>query len=114
MQKTMTMTLAATLAISVLAGITAASADDITDGRFEKETKAQLKELKIPESDVKSMKIVQLRKRSERSGPEILGAESWIRLNSCTGHLIVVMNRVAFTLDIYTRGDCSLAGLKNY
>jgi len=106
--------LAAALSLAVLAGINTASADDITDGRFEKETKAQLEELKIPESDVKSMKIVQLRKRSERSGPEILGAESWIRLNSCTGHLIVVMNRVAFTLDIYTRGDCSLAGLKNY
>ena len=108
------MALATALALAVLAGINTASADEITDGRFEKETKAQLEELKIPESDVKSVKIVQLRKRNERSGPEILGAESWIRLNSCTGYLVIVMNRVAYVLEAYTRGDCSIPGLANY
>lgn len=105
--------LAVVLSAFVLAGTLPAAAD-ITDRRFEKKTQERLEELGIGESDVRSIKLVILRKKDERPGPEIIGAESWIRLTNCTGYLVIVMNRSAYVRDSYTRGDCSVPGLSNY
>ena len=105
--------LAVVLSAFVLAGTLPAAAN-ITDKRFEKKTQQRLEELGIEDSRVRSIKIVIIRKRDERPGPEIIGAESWIRLTDCTGYLVIFMNRTAYVRDTYTRGDCSIPGLSNY
>ena len=106
-----TIALAATLSIAALIGPTAVSAQ-VIDDRFEKKTREELERLQISEEDVESFRIVILRSRRDRSS-RISGAESWSRLRSCTGYLVIVMNRGAFVQDVYTRGDCSIPGLKS-
>ena len=46
--------------------------------------------------------------------PEILGVEGWVRLNSCSGWLVVNMRASCYILETYTRGDCRVEGLSNY
>ncbi len=111
MRQRVTVALAAALSIAALIGPIPVSAQ-VFDDRFEKKTKAELERLEIPEENVESVRIVILRSRRDRSS-RISGAESWSRLTFCTGYLVIVMNRGAFVQDIYTRGDCSIPGLKS-
>ncbi len=113
MLRTKVAALAVALAITSLAGLGAASAN-ITDNRFEEKTQDYLREMNIAEGDVESIRIVVQRRKNER-GPDIIGAESWIRLNSCgQGYLVLQMTRGAFVKQAYTRGDCSVPGLANH
>ena len=115
MRQRATIAFAAGLSLAALSGPTAVFADsgDIFQRRFEEKTIEVLEELEIPKEDVSSVRIVLLRKRNDRAGPEILGGESWIRLNSCdSGHLVIVMNRSAFVLETYTRDNCSVPGVR--
>ena len=111
MQHGKTKALAAALSIAILSAASAASAL-ITDERFEKKTQEELERLEVPAEDVVSVKIVLIR-GGDRRGPKIRGAEGWVRLSFCSGHLVVVMNRAAFAREVYTRGDCSIPGLKS-
>lgn len=112
MQAKVKKALAAAVFFSAMTAAGAASAN-ITDNRFEKKTQEELERLQIADSDVKSIQISLFRRKNDR-GPEIRGAESWVRLHSCSGHLVIFMNRAAFVRDVYTRGDCSIPGLANY
>lgn len=112
MHKRTTGAFAAALSLGLLFGAGGASAQ-ITDGRFEKKTREVLADLQIPDSEVESIKISVIRGKEDR-GPEIRGAESFVRLTSCSGQLVVFMTRSAFVREAYTRGDCSIPGLKSY
>jgi len=104
----------AALAAVMFLGIQGAAADSRED-RFEAKAREHLAELNIAEADIQSLQIVLLRRKSDRAGPDIRGGEAWVRLNSCTGYVVVVMNRkAAFVRQAYTRGDCSVPGLSNY
>lgn len=104
----------AALAVVTFVGAQDATADSRED-RFEAKAREHLAELNITDADIRSLQIVLLRRKDDRAGPDIRGGEAWVRLNSCTGYLVVEMNRkAAFVRQAYTRGDCSVPGLSNY
>ncbi|NIA69651.1 hypothetical protein HBA54_13700 [Pelagibius litoralis] len=100
------------LVVAGFAGSGAAFAN-ITDDRFEQKTQERLAELDIAESDVKSIRQVLLRRKNDR-GPDIRGAESWVRLNACDGYLVIQMNRAAFVKQTYTTGNCAVPGVSSF
>lgn len=113
MRKSITMTFAAVALFAATLGAAASASAQITDNRFENKTRAHLAQLGVEEGDVKSIQVVVRRRRNEQ-GPDIIGAEGWVRLNSCSGWLVVEMTRAAFVRQSYTRGDCSIPGVPNY
>ncbi|NIA69650.1 hypothetical protein HBA54_13695 [Pelagibius litoralis] len=48
------------------------------------------------------------------NGPAVLGMRAWVRLNSCSGFLVIDMTRSCFVRQSYTRGDCSVEGVTRY
>lgn len=42
------------------------------------------------------------------------GYEGWISFNNCKGNLVITVNRHCQYIQSYTRGSCSIEGLKNY
>lgn len=113
MHKSKVAALIAAMAFGSFVGVNSASAD-ITDDRFEQKTQEYLEQLGIADSDVESIRIVVEKRRNDR-GPDIIGANSWVRLNSCDkGYLVIQMTRGAFVRQAYTRGDCSVPGLDNH
>lgn len=113
MRKSKIPAMIAALALGSFVGVSSASAN-ITDDRFEQKTQEYLEQLGIAESDVESIRIVVEKRRNDR-GPDIIGANSWVRLNSCDkGYLVIQMTRGAFVRQAYTRGDCSVPGLNNH
>lgn len=82
--------------------------------RFEEKTAERLAELQIDSSQVQSIRYVVKRKVDDRAGPAIEGVESYVRLNQCSGYLIIQMNRAAYVRQTYTTGDCRVAGADAY
>ena len=81
--------------------------------RYAERTAERLAELRIDQSQVKSIRYALKRNPSER-GPDIVGAKAWVRLTTCSGYLIVDMNRAAYILQTYTEGDCRVEGVPAY
>lgn len=79
--------------------------------RFEEKTAERLTELQIDSSQVDSIRYVLKRKISDQAGPDIRGAEAYVRLKSCSGYLVVEMNRTTYIRQTYTTGDCAVAGV---
>jgi hypothetical protein len=82
--------------------------------RFEEKTAERLAELQIESSEVDSIRYVLKRKVGEQAGPDIQGAEAYVRLKRCTGYLVVEMNRATYIRQTYTTGDCEVAGVSAY
>ena len=83
-------------------------------GKFEKKTAERLAELGIGSDEVREIRYVVKRKLDDKAGPDIVGAEAYIRLTRCTGYLIVDMTRAAYVRQTYTTGDCEVAGVPAY
>ena len=75
---------------------------------------SHLAELPLAAGDVKSVRIVEKVNLDDEFGPEILGVEGWVRLNACSGWLVINMRASCYILETYTRGDCRVEGLSNY
>lgn len=85
------------------------------DSRFADKTQERLRELAISADDVREVTIAPYRRRtSGGGGPENLGMEAWVKLNSCSGSLNIFMDRKAFVRETYTLGDCEIEGVKRY
>jgi len=97
------------LAVAALSASTAAQTD-----RFAEATAERLAELRISDSEVQSIDYKIKRNVSDRAGPPIRGVTAWIRLNGCSGWLVIDMNRSAFIRQAYTRGDCRVDGVPAY
>lgn len=82
--------------------------------RFEEKTAEQLGELGISDSEVQSIRYVLKRKMDKKTGPDIRGAEAYIRLARCSGYLVVDMNNWGYVRQSYTTGDCEVANLSRY
>jgi hypothetical protein len=78
------------------------------------EVETKLRELPLAEGDIKSVRIVEETNIEDDFGPSILGIEGRIRLNSCSGWLIIDMRRTCYILQTYTRGDCRIEGVPSY
>src|SRR3546814_17317970 len=74
------------------------------------EVESKLRELPLAEGDIKSVRVVEETNLDE-FGPPILGVEGWVRLNSCSGWLVINMRPTCYILQTYTRGDCRIAGV---
>ncbi|MEO3429163.1 hypothetical protein AAFN88_09925 [Pelagibius sp. CAU 1746] len=69
-----------------------------------------LQDLSVPQSEVKSVKVVR-RSGGARSASNYR-LDAWIGLESCSsGHLVIDMTRNCVVQQSYTTGDCSLPGL---
>lgn len=47
-------------------------------------------------------------------GPTVIGVRAWVRLNSCSGFLVIDMTRSCFVRQSYTRGNCAVEGVTRY
>ncbi len=74
----------------------------------------RLAELPLAEGDVKSVRIIERVNIADEYGPEIFGVDAWVRLNSCSGWLVLNMTAKCYIRQTYTRGDCRVEGLSAY
>ena len=74
----------AALAVMTFLGAEDAAADSRKDP-FEAKAREHLAELNIAVADVQSIRIVLLRRKDDRAGPDIRGGAAGVRLNSCSG-----------------------------
>lgn len=81
-------------------------------GRCEAQVNQSLASMSIPQSDVKSMKV-KSRSRGGKS-PTNSALDAWVRLNSCSGYVMVAMTRHCVIQQSYTTGDCRVDKLSNY
>lgn len=114
MQSTMKRRLAGAAAASCLLVLTGSVAAAQQTQRFEEKTAERLAELQIGSGEVRSIRYVIKRKLDDKAGPDIRGAEAYIRLTRCTGYLVVDMNRTGYIHQTYTTGDCAVAGVPAY
>jgi hypothetical protein len=82
-------------------------------GRFEAKTTERLAELNIDSSEVRSVRYVLKRTNRDR-GPDIIGAEAYVRLDRCSGYLVIQMTAATYVRQTYTLGDCQLDGIPVY
>lgn len=73
-----------------------------------------LEELPLAPGEVKSIRILERTNIADDFGPEIFGVDAWVRLNSCSGWLVINMTAKCYIRQSYTRGDCRVEGLSNY
>ena len=102
----------ASLVISLAAGVlqlpqSAVALDCRADAQQE------LNRLSLAASDIDDIDYVQKLNPTDK-GPEVLGVRAWVRLKSCSGHLVIDMTRSCFVRQSYTRGDCRVAGATVY
>jgi len=91
----------------------AAAAQAADSQRCAREVDDHLASLPLPPGEVKSVRITE-RVNLEDFGPEIFGVDAWVRLNSCSGWLVINMRPTCYIKQTYTRGDCRVEGLPNY
>lgn len=70
--------------------------------------------LPLAEGEVKSIRITERVNIADDFGPEIFGVDAWLRLNSCSGWLVINMTAKCYVRQTYTRGDCQVGDLPNY
>jgi len=73
----------------------------------------ELSRLALTADDISSIRYVQKPNPTER-GPDVLGVRAWVRMNSCSGYLVIDMTRSCFVRQSYTRDDCKLEGVTAY
>lgn len=106
--------LLALLAAALLAAAAGPAAAQPDTRRCTAEVEAKLRELPLAEGDIQSVRIVEETNISDDFGPAILGIEGRVRLNSCSGWLIIDMRPTCYILQTYTRGDCRIEGVPSY
>ena len=73
-----------------------------------------LADLPLAAGDIKSIRIIERVNIADDFGPEIFGVDTWVRLNGCSGWLVINMTAKCFVRQSYTRGDCRVEGLPAY
>ena len=73
-----------------------------------------LADLPLTAGDVKQIRIIERTNIADDFGPEIFGVDAWVRLNSCTGWLVINMTPACYIRQTYTRGDCRVDGVPSY
>lgn len=72
-----------------------------------------LDELGIAQEQRREISVVS-RIVTTRDGSFVAGYDAWVRLTTCSGALIVDLRRDCRVKQTYTRGDCSVAGVKGF
>lgn len=103
--------LAGAAAASCLLALSSGMAAAQQTQRFEAKTAERLAELQIGNDQVQSIRYVLKRNMDDKAGPEIRGAEAYVRLAGCSGYLVVDMNNWGYVRQTYTTGDCAVTGV---
>ncbi|WP_299620920.1 hypothetical protein [Pelagibius sp.] len=82
--------------------------------RCSEEAAEYLEELPLAEGEIKSVRLMEKVNIADDFGPDIFGVDAWVRLNSCSGWLVLNMSKGCFVRQAYTRGDCQIEGLAKY
>ncbi len=80
--------------------------------RCEAQINTALERMSVPQSDVKSVRVMR-RSKGAKSGSNYT-YDAWVRLNSCSGYFMVQMTKSCMVMDSYTTGDCDFSGMTNY
>lgn len=80
--------------------------------RCEAQINKALEEASIAQSDVKSIKVA--RRMGGRKSSSNYTYDAWIRMNSCSGYVMVGMTRMCVVQQTYTSGDCNMPGMAKY
>jgi len=79
----------------------------------EQEVNEALQQHSVNQSEVKSVKVMRRTGGAKSAG--IYSLDAWVRLNSCSkGALVVNMTKYCMMQNVYTTGDCSVAGVPRY
>ncbi len=103
--------LAQTLAISGLLPAPLQAADST---RCADTVDEHLAALPLAAGDVKQIRLIERTNIADDFGPEIFGVDAWVRLNSCSGWLVINMTPACYIRQTYTRGDCRVDGVPSY
>jgi len=104
-------TLATVLAAAVALPL-ALPAASLAAEQCQAQVDAALQKHAISPSDVKSMKVT-ARSRGGKAANNFR-LDAWVRLNSCSGYVMVNMTRGCLVQQSYTTGDCKIEGLPSY
>lgn len=74
---------------------------------------AELQSLPLGSDAVTSIRYEQ-KLNSRDDGPQIVGVRAWVRLQSCSGYLVIDMTRSCIVRQSYTRGNCAVEGVTRY
>jgi len=99
--------LTAALLLSLSATMNSAAA-----GPCDEQIAQTLRELSVPQEDVKSIDLARRGKGGKSSSNYT--QDAIVRLNSCSGTLVINMTRYCMVQQSYTTGDCSVGGMPNY
>lgn len=73
-----------------------------------------LMSLPVGTDDIKSVKMLSRNAGVTQTSVGKPGHEAWVRLNSCSGWLIIELTKGCTPRQSFTRGDCSIEGIKGY
>ena len=104
----------ALLAAALAAGALPGSLQAADSTRCAQEVDDHLAGLPLAQGEVKSIRIIERTNIADDFGPEIFGVDAWVRLNSCSGWLVINMRPTCYVQQTYTRGDCRVEGLPNF
>jgi hypothetical protein len=90
-----------------------AGAEAVDSTRCAENVDDHLASLPLAQDDVRQIRIIE-RVNIADFGPEIFGVDAWVRLNSCSGWVVVNMTPACFVRQTYTRGDCRVDGVTHY
>lgn len=92
----------------VFANPAAAQNEKILTG--ERACKAAVRErlgrMRVNPNDVRSINIAADRRSNRRSGSSHDGFHGWVRLKSCSGHIIMDLTRNCRVRRVWSKGDC--------
>lgn len=106
---------AAALLMLFLAGPAALEGAQAADStRCAEAVDAHLAGLLLAEGDVKQLRIIERTNIDDDFGPETFGVDAWVRLNSCSGWLVINMTATCYVRRTYTRDDCRVEGVPSF
>jgi len=89
-------------------------ADDSLGAACRSEAEEHLAALPIPEKDIRSVSMVNRTVGATRVTTGREGHEAWVRLDSCSGWLIVELSKSCSPRQSFTRGACTIDGVKGF
>ena len=82
--------------------------------RCNAEVQEHLAALPLYEGEITDVRVIEGVNLADDFGPEVFGVDAWVRLESCSGFLVLNLNKNCFLRQAYTRGDCEVQGLSKH
>jgi hypothetical protein len=79
-----------------------------------KEADAHLKTLLLARNQVKSVHMFNRNVGDTLRGIGTDGHEAWVRLNTCSGWLVIQLSKGCYPRQTFTRGNCEVEGVSSY